>query len=1551
MSETPFNLIYKPRGHADIIDEIIPNPSDPSLVVTVSKDSTIRVVKFTEKDVIFLATYNGKDAKWSPKGKFLLYTDNLEKIHLLNQKLEELSTIDGLKSLTWSSMEQMVFIEYRNTVYKVRFFDPADSVNSKDLGPAPSPLKFSWSSNGLLVFVGYRDWRHVARVFDPSKHEIQDIGFIPSNPCFSWSSTGLLAFVGLIDGKGIVRIFDPTKSEPEKIRDLCQVSYDPKFSWSPKGELVFFDFKADERILYFYNPSNPPNKLQSLGPSISYHVDWSITNILAYYEYREGIYIIHIFDPKKSEEIKKLGPIEYLHHYTWSPTGLLAFFEHRDGKYFLRSYDPTEPEIVHDLGRISPANLAFSWSPKGELAFIKLKEKDMIGCIFDPRKPQSVLEFGSCIFSQRFSWSPLGLLAFLEERKGKFIAHIFDPLKNETIDLGFVPIYPNFTWSSKGKLVFRGLKDEQMMARLFDPNKPELIQEFSVANNVTRFQWSLTGILAILYCNRLSSIFNQTGKCLWETKDLTFSKIIWLDSGNIIACERNNIHAWVEDRGNQDTFLYFMLKSDVPGSVVASSLIDNGVVFLHQLENSLSIRLIAEKQQPQTIPFPELEGSISEVCLHKSGRKVAVLLQSADFSTKVITFEIDFFSNSIKHLNSIPLKLSSYKRKMQWRNEVEILLAEPDQITLLDTENSTIFNYPLQKRKFQYQIRSFPVAIEVSPQGDYVAVAFEYALLSIINFNNPNMDNAEIIHKEDVVYSTQARPGEITALAWSSDENLSLSANDGASQDVLKLGISVDIGSDESSWYRLSSVNIESRCYCLEYLDANLIVIGLKKGAIRFFKTDGTFQDFNLPFDGELFVHTRKDKDNRYYIICCNQAGFIAEASIRPSFGHTLARHVCRKVIILGHTEIGKTALVKALMDRNKPFEESQNSTEGLDRYEYPLEDKEIKRSIVFWDFGGQDRFTIHHHVFLTGTHLALLAFRPPQKAEGKPEDRIKELAQWLTILERQCGHKVHNMIVATRIDRYELTRTPKEIESFCKKYRPGLADKGVFVTSARTKQGISELYNCIVKEILSEQAVEYVPELFEKIDKEIKKLADEKIYQITEEKLIKKLVEPEETALRDMDGVLNILEARGKILRSRVQSSEIVILPEFLSKALGRVMGLLLSKGEKQGVGQLSDIRKELTNLAEEERIIIPSDFQDQILKLITERGNGFVIGEGDKRYLLSPSRVSGDSDETINDLPYRVLFLAIGQGSDAYNAVSTFMVVEKHIKVDSCRRNIIFLKDPNIKDLDLRIRFIEPSEDNYFKIEISYSNLDYLKQINKKEIGAVIYIKNHGTIYYWEGQYCKHCNSVLNPENIFLPRDPLKGPICRDCGAITETTFQSIFTEDESKNYDKIDSLVVLFQILKKVEKVEDQQNEMKTDIRSIKSDTSGMKVDMSIIIRTVNELFNEINRLLDQYLKEDERSANIDILIGQMAQTVDQIMTEVKTNKELVLEKLNSIEITLKNQFQTDWDKIKDVWARYREGKINMTDLLLSAAKGLGKKVFGKFINIVSSGLIEI
>ncbi|WP_434684524.1 leucine-rich repeat domain-containing protein [Pseudanabaena minima] len=157
------------------------------------------------------------------------------------------------------------------------------------------------------------------------------------------------------------------------------------------------------------------------------------------------------------------------------------------------------------------------------------------------------------------------------------------------------------------------------------------------------------------------------------------------------------------------------------------------------------------------------------------------------------------------------------------------------------------------------------------------------------------------------------------------------------------------------------------------------------------------------------------------------------------------------KVILIGHGAVGKTSLVRQLIDRN--FKPDEIKTEGIDIRAWQIKAREENVKLRVWDFGGQEIMHATHQFFLTERSLYLLVLNA-RKDEGN-----NDVEYWLKIIE-SFGKDAPVLIIANKSDEHPLKLNRRHLQE---KY-PNI--QGFFETSCKTGLGIDELRKAIAQQI-----------------------------------------------------------------------------------------------------------------------------------------------------------------------------------------------------------------------------------------------------------------------------------------------------------------------------------------------------------------------------------------------------------------------------------------------------------------------------------------------------
>jgi internalin A len=157
------------------------------------------------------------------------------------------------------------------------------------------------------------------------------------------------------------------------------------------------------------------------------------------------------------------------------------------------------------------------------------------------------------------------------------------------------------------------------------------------------------------------------------------------------------------------------------------------------------------------------------------------------------------------------------------------------------------------------------------------------------------------------------------------------------------------------------------------------------------------------------------------------------------------------KVLLVGQGGVGKTSLVRRLVEGR--FDPHENKTEGIDirRWAVTVDEQEIRLNV--WDFGGQEIMHATHQFFLTRRSLYLLVL------DARLDEEENRLEYWLKIIQ-SFGGDSPIIIVGNKVDQQALDLDRRGLQA---KY-PSI--RAFVETSCVTGAGIDELEAIITCEI-----------------------------------------------------------------------------------------------------------------------------------------------------------------------------------------------------------------------------------------------------------------------------------------------------------------------------------------------------------------------------------------------------------------------------------------------------------------------------------------------------
>ncbi|MFX1504105.1 MAG: Rab family GTPase [Promethearchaeota archaeon] len=164
------------------------------------------------------------------------------------------------------------------------------------------------------------------------------------------------------------------------------------------------------------------------------------------------------------------------------------------------------------------------------------------------------------------------------------------------------------------------------------------------------------------------------------------------------------------------------------------------------------------------------------------------------------------------------------------------------------------------------------------------------------------------------------------------------------------------------------------------------------------------------------------------------------------------------KITVIGDGGVGKTSLIKKYTQGT--FEEDYISTIGaqFSFYDEKINGDECK--LYFWDIAGQKEFEFLRADFYEESRAAIIVYSLEENDLGK--DSLKHIADWYQDLKNHCGD-IPVIIFANKVD---LINEDKLDDSNVQKFIKEKNIIGVYRTSAKTNQGVTEAFQKIIREL-----------------------------------------------------------------------------------------------------------------------------------------------------------------------------------------------------------------------------------------------------------------------------------------------------------------------------------------------------------------------------------------------------------------------------------------------------------------------------------------------------
>ena len=170
------------------------------------------------------------------------------------------------------------------------------------------------------------------------------------------------------------------------------------------------------------------------------------------------------------------------------------------------------------------------------------------------------------------------------------------------------------------------------------------------------------------------------------------------------------------------------------------------------------------------------------------------------------------------------------------------------------------------------------------------------------------------------------------------------------------------------------------------------------------------------------------------------------------------------KIIVLGDTGVGKTALLHYYL--NREFLEDSKITIGVNVLRKTITIKDGFYNVMFWDLGGQKRFRELQKLFVKGARGALLMFDLTNLFT------LERIAEWLRVL-KGVKEDIPIMLVGSKYDLIrdlEDENKIKEINEYALEIKEKYNFFDYIITSSKIGYNIDNTFKILLEKIGGQQ-------------------------------------------------------------------------------------------------------------------------------------------------------------------------------------------------------------------------------------------------------------------------------------------------------------------------------------------------------------------------------------------------------------------------------------------------------------------------------------------------
>eukprot|EP00301_Raphidiophrys_heterophryoidea_P018994 c3981_g1_i1.p1 GENE.c3981_g1_i1~~c3981_g1_i1.p1 ORF type:complete len:220 (-),score=48.76 c3981_g1_i1:172-783(-) len=163
------------------------------------------------------------------------------------------------------------------------------------------------------------------------------------------------------------------------------------------------------------------------------------------------------------------------------------------------------------------------------------------------------------------------------------------------------------------------------------------------------------------------------------------------------------------------------------------------------------------------------------------------------------------------------------------------------------------------------------------------------------------------------------------------------------------------------------------------------------------------------------------------------------------------------KILLIGDAAVGKSSILLRFVDNT--FQETMNSTIGVDFKAKMMEIQGQRIKLTIWDTAGQERFRTLTSSYYRGCHAVILVYDCSERSSFlQIENWLNEVSMYSTT------NNPVKMLVANKIDKQNHAVPKEEGVRFAKE------KEMLFIQcSAKTKVGIQQAFEEVVQKILED--------------------------------------------------------------------------------------------------------------------------------------------------------------------------------------------------------------------------------------------------------------------------------------------------------------------------------------------------------------------------------------------------------------------------------------------------------------------------------------------------